>query len=276
MIRAAFTLLLALAARAADADSIPLKSENGELIVDVRVNDVISLPFVVDSGATDVSITADVFSTLRRTGTVSSKDIIGYQNYSLADGSSHTEPVFRIHSLRIGSIEVSNVECSVAPERGPLLLGRSFLARLPPPFTIDFQRHLLLIGEGSSAHTATQAASQSIVHQDSAPPPVVLPRVPPTSDSDPSDPDYACRAAQSFCRDEVPLCTEYRQDFLRQGRICYGVTDATPPEMVPNDQNDPDYSCRAAESFCKAGAALCATYRADFRRAGRICPGVTN
>ena len=55
------------------AESIPLKRDNGTFLLRAVVNDQITLNFTLDSGASDVSIPADVFSTsfalaqLRRT-----------------------------------------------------------------------------------------------------------------------------------------------------------------------------------------------------------------
>lgn len=40
-----------------------------------------------------------------------------------------------------------------------------------------------------------------------------------------NDSDYSCRAAQNMCRDGMSMCAEYRQDFIRAGRVCPGVTD---------------------------------------------------
>ena len=57
-------------------------------VVPVRINDKITLDFTLDSGASDVTIPADVFSTLRRTHTISDSDLIGTMNYQLVDGST--------------------------------------------------------------------------------------------------------------------------------------------------------------------------------------------
>jgi len=267
------TILLAgliglMSLRAAVAESIALNPEGGVWTVPVRVNDIITLPFVVDSGAAVVLITRDVYLVLQRAGSVSSADISGYTNYTLADGSRQLEPNLRIRSLRIGGIELRDVACAVAPERGDLLLGQSFLSRFQT-VSIDYQRHVLLINESPVVPTSPAIRETSVSPARSAPAP------PPTTDSD--DADYACRAAQGFCRDGTHLCDVYRQDFVRVGRVCAGVTDAAYPAYAqPDNANDPDYSCRAAQSFCRDGASLCEQYRSDFRRAARICPGVTN
>jgi tetratricopeptide (TPR) repeat protein len=50
--------------------SIPMREEGGTYVVPVLINGAITLDFIVDSGAADVSIPADVVSTLVRTGTL--------------------------------------------------------------------------------------------------------------------------------------------------------------------------------------------------------------
>ena len=49
---------------------VALKKQGGTFVVPVQINGAITLDFTVDSGAADVSIPLDVFSTLTRTGTI--------------------------------------------------------------------------------------------------------------------------------------------------------------------------------------------------------------
>jgi predicted aspartyl protease len=49
---------------------VPLSSSGGVFAVPVEINGTITLEFAVDSGASDVIIPLDVFSTLKRTGTI--------------------------------------------------------------------------------------------------------------------------------------------------------------------------------------------------------------
>jgi predicted aspartyl protease len=51
-----------------DAESIPLSMQGGTFVIPVLINGQITLNFTIDSGAADVSIPADVVSTLIRTG----------------------------------------------------------------------------------------------------------------------------------------------------------------------------------------------------------------
>ena len=108
---------------------ITLKTDGGTFIVPVEINGAITLGFVIDSGAADVSVPADVFSTLRRTGTIKDSDFIGQRTYVLADGSKSQSPTFMIRSLKVGDVVLENVTASVAPSQGSLLLGQSFLSR---------------------------------------------------------------------------------------------------------------------------------------------------
>jgi clan AA aspartic protease (TIGR02281 family) len=138
--------LLFMGVSVADAESIALKQEGGTFVVPVLINDKITLNFTVDSGAADVSIPADVFSTLIRAGTVAKNDLMDTRVYQLADGSQRQSQRFRIRSLRVGSLELRDVVASVAPPAGILLLGQSFLARLGS-WSIDNQHQVLVINE---------------------------------------------------------------------------------------------------------------------------------
>jgi predicted aspartyl protease len=108
---------------------IPLTTMGGTLIAPVVINNAIKLNFLVDSGASDVSIPADVFSTLVRTNTVTQTDITGFRNYRNADGEISQSKTFVIRSLKLGNIEVLNVHAKEAPANAPLLLGQTFLKR---------------------------------------------------------------------------------------------------------------------------------------------------
>ena len=103
--------------------------DGGLFLVPVQINGVLTVDFAIDSGASDVSVPADVFSTLKRTGAITDPDVIGQRTYVLADGSKSQAATFTIRSLKIGSVVIENVRASVTPDQGSLLLGQSFLKR---------------------------------------------------------------------------------------------------------------------------------------------------
>jgi clan AA aspartic protease (TIGR02281 family) len=123
---------------------VPLKKVGGTYVVPVEINEAITLDFTVDSGAAHVSVPTDVFSTLRRKGTIQASDIIGEQTYILADGSESKSFAFAIQSLKVGGIVVDNVKGGVAPQEGSLLLGQSFLERFKS-WSIDNTKHVLVL-----------------------------------------------------------------------------------------------------------------------------------
>jgi clan AA aspartic protease (TIGR02281 family) len=143
-ISGAALMAMLLICGAAYSESIPLVRENGTLQVPVVINGKTSLSFTIDSGATDVSIPANIFYSLTRAGTVSPQDFLDKRAYTLADGSTELSQRFRIRSLRVGNLELRDVIASVMPSAGSLLLGQSFLSRLKS-WSIDNERHVLLI-----------------------------------------------------------------------------------------------------------------------------------
>src|SRR6266404_3918860 len=108
---AAFTLLYVFLAtgHVAYAETFHLTREGGVLVLPVQINHSITLNFTIDSGASDVVIPQDVFSTLTRTGTITSKDMLASGTYELADGTRHQSRRFRIRSLEIGGLELKDI-----------------------------------------------------------------------------------------------------------------------------------------------------------------------
>jgi len=123
---------------------VPLKEDSGLFVVPVEINGAITLDFAVDSGAGNVTIPADVYYTLVRTGTIKDSDIIGQRTVVLADGSKSKLPTFTIRSLRVGDKIIENVNASVLPLEGQLLLGQSFLARFKS-WSLDNTKRVLLL-----------------------------------------------------------------------------------------------------------------------------------
>lgn len=134
----------AIATGTAIATEVPVVPDGGTFTVPVSINDTIVLRFTIDSGASDVSIPADVVSTLFRAGTVTREDFLGTQTYVLADGTEMPSTQFRIRNLKVGTLVLHDVVGSVAPPKGSLLLGQSFLSRLAS-WSFDNRRQILAL-----------------------------------------------------------------------------------------------------------------------------------
>jgi len=123
---------------------VKLRNHGGTLEVPVTINGAVTLPFSIDSGASDVSVSAGVMQKLIEAGTVSRSDFLGKQVYHLADGSAVASETFRIHVLKVGDREVRDVMGSITGDADSLLLGQSFLQRFRS-WSIDNQRQVLLL-----------------------------------------------------------------------------------------------------------------------------------
>jgi hypothetical protein len=127
------------------AEEIPLVKEGGIYTLPIEINGVLTLHFILDTGASDVQITADVALTLIRAGTIQSSDFLPGRTYTLADGSTVQSPRFILQSLKIGTRLITQVPASIGNPYGAMLLGQSVLERLGT-WSMDSQRRLLVLG----------------------------------------------------------------------------------------------------------------------------------
>jgi hypothetical protein len=181
IIRAALVFILVIHARSSVSEMIQLVREGGVYLVPVRINDAITLNFLLDTGATNVAIPADVFLTLIRTGTVKRGDFLQPGTAVLADGSEQPSKRFGLRELRVGDHVISNVIASVLPVQSDHpLLGQSFLAKLPA-WTIDNARHALVLNDQPGSISA--ARQRAALPPAQTMPPVLTPAPPAVSSS---------------------------------------------------------------------------------------------
>jgi uncharacterized protein YecT (DUF1311 family) len=131
-------------------DEIPLQNAGGTYMVPVLLNGFLPLPSIVDSGAADISLPADVVLTLFRTGTIDDGDFIGDGKYRLADGSVMKSPRFFLHEVRVGHHLFNHILASVSPLESKPLLGQSFLSKIGA-WSINNERHVLVLESSATA-----------------------------------------------------------------------------------------------------------------------------
>lgn len=145
IIKAILFILLSLSfASPAFAEEIKLRSIGGVYTVPVRLNNHLTMDFMIDTGAADVSLSDEIATRLLSTGIMSQGDFKGSQTYTVADGSSVTCRTLVLRSVRIGAREVFDVKGSACPGKAPLLLGQSFLKKLGP-WALDYGREYLVV-----------------------------------------------------------------------------------------------------------------------------------
>jgi gag-polyprotein putative aspartyl protease len=131
-------------ASAEERSEVSLLKKGGVYTVPVLINGIIPLQFIVDSGAADISLPADVFLTLLRTGTIGKDDFVGNAHYQLADGSTVESDRFLLHELKVGNHVLSNVLASIESVNSTPLLGQSFLSKFSS-WSLDNDRHVITL-----------------------------------------------------------------------------------------------------------------------------------
>jgi hypothetical protein len=122
-------------------DEVTIEKRGNSYRVPVRINETITLPFVLDTGAEELAIPADVALTLVRAGALKGTDFIGKARYSMADGSEQVTDRVIIREVQVGD---HNVAAFVSPPAGDLLLGQSFLSKFGT-VTVDYKRLVLVL-----------------------------------------------------------------------------------------------------------------------------------
>jgi len=125
-------------------DEVPIERHGSTFRVPVRINRTITLPFVLDTGAVEMAIPADVALTLIRARALTSSDFIGQSQYSMANGSEQISDRVIIREVQVGDHSVRNVTALVSPAAGDLLLGQSFLSKFGA-VTLDYNRLVLVL-----------------------------------------------------------------------------------------------------------------------------------
>jgi predicted aspartyl protease len=142
--------------------NITLRTDGGVLMVPVQINGALTLDFIIDSGAADVAVPADVVSTLMRTGTLKRTDFVGERTYILADGSEVPSQVFTIRSLKVGSYIIENVQGSIASAKATPLLGQSFLRHFRS-WAIDNARNVLVLESSAPVQSGSTRPAPSLL-----------------------------------------------------------------------------------------------------------------
>jgi clan AA aspartic protease (TIGR02281 family) len=122
------------------ADSVPLRSDDDGHSLSVEVGlGLRKYSLLLDTGATNTSITKDVADQLVREGhAVYGSD----EKATMADGSSHKVQTLTIDAVMVGIHQVNNVQVLVSPN-GMMLLGLDVLSQIGR-FTVDAQDRQLI------------------------------------------------------------------------------------------------------------------------------------
>ena len=100
--------------------------------------------YILDSGASDMTIDENSYYNLIQSGAINMKDKLPNGDYKMADGRIETYVRTLIPEIKVGNIKVSQVSASVVPSGQPLLLGKSFLDNFKT-WKIDNVKNVLIV-----------------------------------------------------------------------------------------------------------------------------------
>lgn len=106
--------------------SIPLIKKGNHYYVKIKFGNLIKT-YLLDSGASDMSIDDETFKYLQKTNQLTTQNRLSIGKYQLADGSIVELKRIRIPSFVIDKIEVNDIDATIVQNGKPLLLGKSFL-----------------------------------------------------------------------------------------------------------------------------------------------------
>ncbi len=108
------------------SETIPLSENRGTFLVNVVLNGKVTKAMIFDTGASMVSLPAELASRAGLNPTDADPTI----RMQTADGRTHDAKLMKLQSVKVGKFTVNDVECIVVPPDladAPPLLGGSFL-----------------------------------------------------------------------------------------------------------------------------------------------------
>lgn len=122
---------------------IKMERESGVIMMPAKVNGV-PMKFVLDTGASSITISQTEAMFLAKQGLLTKKDIMGTERYQTADGNISEGTVIRLREVQIGDRTIRNVKASVTgSQNAPLLLGQTALSKFGK-VSIDYENGYLI------------------------------------------------------------------------------------------------------------------------------------
>lgn len=101
------------------------------------------MKFILDTGASLISISSTEAEFMAKQGTISEEDIVGHSRFEDANGDISPGDIIRLKSVQIGDRVLENVNANVVRStKAPLLLGQSALSKFGK-ISVDYRRNVV-------------------------------------------------------------------------------------------------------------------------------------
>jgi len=143
---------------------IKMEKVNGVFVMPCKVNGL-SLKFIFDTGASDVSISLTEALFMLKNGYLDEKDLIGTEKYQIANGDIQEGTKIILRQIEIGNLKLYDVKASVVHSlTAPLLLGQTALSVLGK-IEFDYSNNTLKISNGTPNKVNNNNSNESAKKQ---------------------------------------------------------------------------------------------------------------
>jgi clan AA aspartic protease (TIGR02281 family) len=141
--------------------TVQMSRDGGVYTMPCKVNGL-ALRFIIDTGASNVMISAVEALFMQKNGYLKKNDFMGEETYRIASGATMTGSAVIFRRLEIGDIVLRNVKASVAhPVGAPLLLGQSALRQLGT-VAFNYANNTVTFGGNSSTSVAEGISPRAV------------------------------------------------------------------------------------------------------------------
>lgn len=123
---------------------VALTTAGSTFKVQVKIHTTCCFTYILDSGASDMTVSPAMFKAMYQDGILTDDDLIDVQKYRTADGSVMEGLRFKMPTIQVGTVIARNVVGSVSVGSNVLLLGQSFLRKFRG-WSINNQTHELIL-----------------------------------------------------------------------------------------------------------------------------------
>jgi uncharacterized protein (TIGR02145 family) len=153
-------LLFSISKIAFSQTVIQMKKVGGVSIIPCKVNGL-SLSFIFDTGASDVTISLTEAQFMFKNGYLTKEDIIGTSKYTDANGDISEGVNINLREIEIQGLKLYNIKAAIVNNLdAPLLLGQSAISKLGK-IELDLQNNILTIQNNRNSNSNSYASNAS-------------------------------------------------------------------------------------------------------------------
>jgi clan AA aspartic protease (TIGR02281 family) len=146
---------------------IQMRNDNDVMKIPCKVNGL-NLEFILDTGASSVSISLSEALFMIKNGYLKTEDILEKEKYMTADGTIADGTKILIQEIQIGDYKLKNITGNITHSLvAPLLLGNSLLSKLGD-ISLNFSNATLAINDGKSYDFSGETLTSNVVDTMSA------------------------------------------------------------------------------------------------------------